>query len=213
MDLNKESLSILISKLESYCKNQKIGFPEEIDKLKNLNAAKGKLRSGGTIKESCQILEEQLDLRKDFFFRTLKELPLEYKTDLEQEIDCLLDKYVPVDFSDFRSTYLDVLNLAAKDNKAAHSKGLELAEAGNGRIREQLSLEIKQYLHVLKNNTERSKEGKIYIFAELILLVVTAFLAGMWATDSGGNYEPWIVLSGVSLTILDIIRRYRAKNA
>ena len=61
MDLNNESLSILISKLELFCKNQKISFPEEVDKLKNIKAATGKLRSGGTIKESCQIFEKQLD--------------------------------------------------------------------------------------------------------------------------------------------------------
>ena len=120
---------------------------------------------------------------------------------------------MPIDFSDFRSAYLDVLNLAANNNMSAQTMGLELAEAGNGRVREQLSLDIKQYLHTLKNNTELVKESKIYIFIEIVLLVITAFLAGIWANDSGGNYEPLIVLSSVSLAGLDIFRRYRVKNA
>ncbi|MES9973140.1 MAG: hypothetical protein ABW094_02695 [Candidatus Thiodiazotropha sp.] len=213
MGVNKESLSILISKLESFCKNQKIQFPEEIENLKKLHASKGLLISGATIKASCRILEENLEKRKEFFLCTLEELPFEYQKDLAVELNKLFEKYVPIDFSDFRPVYLDVLHMAAKDNMAANSKGLEIAEAGNGRVREQLLLEIRQYIHTLQNNAKLGRESKIYIYTELVVLVTTAFLAGMWASDSSGNYEPWIVILGLCLAVLDILRRYRAKNA
>jgi len=49
--------------------------------------------------------------------------------------------------------------------------------------------------------------GIVLLFIELLVLITSSILAGMWMSDPNGNYEPIIVVLGFVLVVLEIYRR------
>jgi len=49
------------------------------------------------------------------------------------------------------------------------------------------------------------------IVIEVCAIVATAVLGYLWVQQPTGNYEPWTVICGVTLTIVELIRRKRDK--
>jgi len=210
---NEQSLALIQSKLESFSKHQKVDFSESIEALKRKAAAAGSLGSGGTIKNTCLLLEQYLSHRAEYFLSTLQDMPVTFHKGLAPAIDAIVEKYLPIDFRDFRDTVLNTIHLAAGNNQRASSAGLELAEVANGKVIERTRREMKQFLHNLAGAAELSAKNKWCLGIEGALLLATAFLAGCWVTDPSGNYEPWTILAGCIVASTEVYRRISSKNA
>jgi hypothetical protein len=51
------------------------------------------------------------------------------------------------------------------------------------------------------------------IVIEVCAIVATAVLGYLWIQQPAGNYEPWTVICGVTLTVIELVRRTRDKDS
>lgn len=205
---NAECFDSLTKKLMAFSAVQRDEFGEEIERITRANAAKGNLRSGSTIKEVARSMKLLLDNRAKLILSTIADLPFAYTETLGQAINEIADKYLPVDFSDFRMRYLDLVHLT-NERPSVVDAALELADKNNLLIRSKLESEIHQHVLILKNKVAGNSSNNVFFMFEIFGAVLVAFLAGMWALDPPGNYEPWIALILAIIAGLDVARRFK----
>jgi hypothetical protein len=58
-----------------------------------------------------------------------------------------------------------------------------------------------------KKSLTSPKIKRLFGIVEMFLLATTMSLAVLWILDPQGSYEPWTVLSGVLLAVLELVRR------
>ena len=190
---NSECVESLAKKLRAFSATQRDEFDTEIRRITHANAAKGCLRSGGTIREVERSMKFLLQNRSNLILSTIRVLPFSYTETINLDLDQIADEYLPVYLGDFRDPYLKLVNLTNGQQNVV-SAALELAEKDNQLVRETLKSEIDQYLLVLKNQNTSNVKGIGYLVVEAIGGLLTLFLAGMWVANPSGNYEPWIVI-------------------
>lgn len=203
---NSECAETLNKKLQALSASQRSSFDAEINRITRANAAKGSLRSGGTIREVERSLRSLLQERSDAILSTIKELPFSYSENLQSELRIIADQFLPTDFSDFRDPYLGLVKLT-NGNENVKSAALKLVDNDHRLILENLLSDIDQHIVLLQS--DRSP-GALYLYAEGGGAIVTAVLAGMWIANPDGNYEPWTILIAVLTAGVEVIRRVKS---
>jgi len=205
--VNPNCAQSLKDRLDVFSAAQRDEFDAEIMKIKNANSAKGKLRSGDTVKKVARSMKSLLETRASKTLSTIKNLPFSYSDSLEDELVLMVEKYLPPDFDDFRPQYLKLVKLT-NDSDNVLAAALQLAEKDTTLIRENLKSEIRQHLVTLKHDQISRRSNKVFFVAEACGLLLTTFIAGMWAADRDGNYEPWIIIIAAVTASLELYRRY-----
>lgn len=208
---NIDSLRALCSKVRAYSDAQDRTLDNEIGIIANSNAASSTFRSGRTIKEvirvCCTLIKNRTDLTAD----TIRKLPFLYTPSLEVTLKENAQQYFSDDLGGFQ---VRVRNLVRK----AGGEKLEDVALEEIRIFQKeavagLLSEIDQFLVTLKHTHQLTNAEKILLGVEIVSLVGTVFLAGLWVADKNGNYEPFIVLLAVLTAGLEIYRRVKHRNA
>jgi len=193
--------------MEAFATDQRRIFVEEVKKITAYNAANGKLQSGGTIKEVCRLMEKFLKGRAEEYKRLLNSLPLKPSKTIAADLNSVIEKYFDDKYSDFRDEYQKVISIANASENAVVAAN-DIANTVNKSIAENVKLETQQELMNIDVADSGSKFSKPMLALEGLLLLVTAFLAGMWAADQDGNYEPFIVITTALLGLLELMRRF-----
>lgn len=55
-------------------------------------------------------------------------------------------------------------------------------------------------------------KNKVLLTIELILLISALAIGAFWASDPEGNYEPFLAVIGITLTLLELFRRLTDRN-
>jgi len=208
---NIDSLRALGSKIRTYADGQDRTLEDEIGIITNSNAANGTFKSGRTIKEVIRVCCTLIKNRAELTAETIRKLPFSYTASLESALKENVQQYFPDDLDGFQ---VKVRNLSRKaGGEKLEDVALEEIRVFQKEAAAGLLSEIDQYLVTLKHAHQLSSIEKRLLFVELAGLVGTAFLAGLWAADRNGNYEPIIVLLAVITGALEIYRRVKHKHA
>lgn len=49
--------------------------------------------------------------------------------------------------------------------------------------------------------------NRLFLILELLLLLATLALAGVWIRNPAGNFEPYTIVFGVLIAVIDVVRR------
>lgn len=209
-ETNTECLESMSKKLLALTSTQKDTFEIEINRITKANAAKGKLRSGDTIREVADSLKGLINHRSSVILSCLRNLPFTYSESLRSDLDRVIDEYLPVDFANFRERYLELIHLAGA-NDIEESAGLDLVEKECHLVRETLSSGIDEHLLILKARPTSKPSSKGFLISEGLGVLATVFLAGMWVANPSGNYEPWIIIIAACTAGAELIRRRKSR--
>ena len=207
-DLNTGCFEIMREDLDSLASDQLNTLEVEISRITHRNAANGTLRSGNTIKDVAQSIVGLIRQRSSSILSSLRNRPFLYSDSLSAQLDEVVKQYLPNEIPEFRERFIELMKLVG-GNDRAQAAGLEIVSGDCERIRRQLNVGIRDHLLLLKSKTNEASRSKLIVGFEITALVITAFLAGMWAANPAGNYEPWIVLVAVVVAILEAFRRKR----
>lgn len=206
-NINSECLQLLRENLAAISANQKNTLELEIRRITHRNSANGTLKSGNTIREVASSINGLNAQRSGSIQSELKNRPFRYSADLQNEIDSIIQEFLPDNSNDFRDRLIEVVHLAGGDDRAKIA-GLELVDGECQRIKQQLGVNVRSALLDMKSMPDENSRSKILFGIEALAFCATIFVAGMWVNNASGNYEPWIVLiTALSAAALEIFRR------
>lgn len=180
----------------------------DLTALHRRNAAKLMLRSGGTVKESAAI---SCDCIRSYFDRV--EQFVRSRPDAKPGFDAVI---------------VDSISQSTANLIAAIKKGLlETARlAGNeeyvNAIKDEVSDELSSSQDKFRSNlrahwaSRRSMSpfsNKVMLALEVLCVGAMLVTVGMWVQNPGGNFEPFLALLGVCLTVTEIYRRHAKRHA
>jgi hypothetical protein len=208
---NIECLRLFEDKLGLQVKDQLDQLDDDIRALKAQRAAIGSLRSGATIKQVARLCSEILASRVQHIASNLSILPFDYSSNLGEDIWKIALRHFPEDLGELKGRLEDVIRLAGGEHAQEQiiNEVKEVNRTEINRLRNQLD----QFLLSLKTSRKFSALDKVMLGAEAICLLTTAFLAGKWSSDPSGNYEPYIIIVGVVVPLLEIGRRVVKRRA
>ena len=179
---------------------------EKFKQMLNKHSASGSLRSGSTIKETMKMISE---LTHELYLEVLSycdALNLKYSPSLETDISQLASdaqlKFKIESIAIFKKS----TELVGKPNLFERMLPEVEADMANNLAIFENNLNTK--ILELKHSTVKSPIERVLWVLEVIFLVISIFVSGMWFNDPSGNYEPFLVglLSVISLIPL-IIKR------
>ena len=203
---NSECLENLSRRLTLQEEAQLTGLREKIKAIERMNASKGVLKSGGTIKEVMRECVNVLQEKTDNIMKEVGNLPFKPTGALVEEISALSKTFFPEGLGAMRRELERIVQLTGGNDRAMDAALTGVEEASQKAVRD-LESRIQQRIISLKSMTSFSWPDKLALSLEGTLLLAIAFLAGKWSNDPQGNYEPYIVILGVVMPVVEIARR------
>lgn len=202
---NNESLENLKRKLSLHSTSQIADLDDQIGAIKRLHASKGLLKSSATIKKVAEVCIGFFEQKRTFFQKSTFDLPFEAEKGLDEKLMDLFTTYFPGDFDKVDQRLLEVIQMTGGEQFEA--KYIAQMHEQRDFISENLKTEIEQFIINLRSKIRISIFEKIAILLEVVCLLMVTYLAGKWAVDPNGNYEPFIVVWGTVSAALEIGRR------
>ncbi|MDP2046742.1 MAG: hypothetical protein Q8L00_11085, partial [Deltaproteobacteria bacterium] len=140
----------------------------------------------------------------------LRDLPLKYSRDLDTKISAISLKYFPAELGELHARLDGIIRIA----RGEHARDIVLnkvAGANKNQIH-RFRTQLDHFLLILKTSRLVSTLDKIVFSLEAICLLFTAFLAGKWSSDPTHLYQPYIIVVGVIIYLLEIGRRIAKKS-
>jgi hypothetical protein len=206
---NKECISNLENKLQLELKSQILELDSAINAIKTSNAAKGALQSSATIKMVLSTCKDTMERRSTIVFDGIKSLPFEYSRDLYKKLVALSEKYFDEDVEEFKERVRKIATMA--NGERFIDRYLHNLFESNRDALDKLKNNLETHCIQLKNQG-LSKLDKVLLVIEGICLLATAFLAGQWSMNPKGNFEPYIVIIGVLVPLIELSRRIYKKT-
>lgn len=170
---------------------------ENIQSMLAEHAAKGHLRSGNTIKRTMDFIAQGNASLYETVIDYIQVLELSYYTLIEADIQSLA--------ADAQQHYKSAC-LSRFQKSTLHAGKPSLYEKMLPELESRMATDLAKFQNSLnaaivqiKLNKQISPMTKVLWSLEVILLLASMFIAGMWFKDPDGNYEPLIV--GLSLAI------------
>ncbi len=126
-------------------------FERGVREITQTNAAKGKLKSGGTLIEVKELLDEILDERMKQYFAELEGATFEWSDGLEIGLETFLE-YFQDDLAHFESQLQALFELVGNERAADKVKS-ELQENVQNRI-EKIAVENLRRIHSARKESE-----------------------------------------------------------
>jgi len=208
--MQDDELAEIKKRAEIICARAIESLQSELTALHRRNAAKGQLRSGGTVKESSTIARKLIQ---------------SYFSELEQFVRSRPDGRAGFDASiiDVVSSSTDTLiksidevllktAILAGDPKYVNAIQPEIA-AELSASQETFRSNIRAYCASKASSNVLSSTGKALLGIEAFCLVASCIIIGMWINDPKGSYEPFLALFGAGGVATDIYRRFACGHA
>jgi hypothetical protein len=179
---------------------------DKYDLMVTKYAAHDLLRSGGMTKETMTIIAEVNTKVYSEILSYIDALNLTYSSSLENDISELA-QYAQKQFKTESIAKLEKCTEMV-GNPKSFEKILPEVEAEMASSYAIFKNNLNAKVLYLKQTTVKSPVERALWALEIICLVVTIFVSGMWFNNPDGNYEPLIVcLTAVMILIPLIIRR------
>ncbi|PHR54871.1 MAG: hypothetical protein COA47_14725 [Robiginitomaculum sp.] len=174
------------------------------------HAADGLLRSGNTIKATMNMIA---DLSANLYSEILSHidvLSLKYYSTIETDIADLAraaqEKLKVETIAKFQKS----TEMAGKPKLYERMLPEVEAEMANNLATFQNNLNAK--IIEIKQSTQRSPLEKVLWLFEIIILVTSIFVSGMWFKDPQGNYEPVVVALTLVMPLIYLVIRRISKQ-
>jgi hypothetical protein len=207
---NIDSLWALGTKIRAYTNAQGRILDDEIEIIANSNAESGIFMSGQTLKSVIRVCCTLIKNRSELATETIRKLPFSYTPSLETTLKENAQQFFPDDLGEFQQRIRDIAQRSGQENLG--NWALEEIRNFQREVVAGLLSDIDQYLVTLKHANQLSNIDKLLLIIEIVCVVGTAFLAGLWVADKNGNYEPIIVLFAVGTAGLEIYRRVKQRS-
>lgn len=180
-------------------------FDASIDEMKKHHASKGLLKSGNTIKFTMDKIQSSAKQYYSELLSGVKQSNLKFNPNIEADIlGASSDEFDNL-LNLLWKRLAQICALAGKPEIFPEMK--QEVQSQVDLIFQRFANDIRHYVIELKQKDSQSTLSKFVGYVEIVVLVILAFLAGMWANDPSGNYEPFTVLLGILLTGLEVWRR------
>lgn len=203
-------LAEIKKRAEIICARVVESLQSELEALHTRNAAAGRLRSGATVKESARIARKSIRL---------------YFSELEQFIRSRPDNRPEFDANIIDAVSTSTAGLIASINKGLLKTATLVGDASLvSAISPEVTAELSSSQDTFRSNiraywaskavaSERTRTENVLIGIEVICIIASAILAGMWVQDPKGLYEPYLQLFGICFLAADIYRRYAKRHS
>ena len=180
-DKNQDSIANLEAKLEILGKNLISDLDDAIDKIKAEHAAKGRLKSGATIKRVMREIQDTVSRWYQYQVEHFQKLPFEYSKGLESSIFDLTNGKTEKIVKNAFSRLADVTKLIGQDG--LYNRVVGDVQTEFDQSKERFENEISAIVIGLKNKQKLSKGDKASLAMEKGNIMATASLSGKTTWD------------------------------
>ncbi len=166
------------------------------------HSAKGKLRSGDTIRRTMDLIFKGNSELYNAAISQFQTLEIPYNASLESDIQRIANTAQ----KQYKSECLPRLQKSTEHTGKPnlYERMLPEVEAAMATDLAKFQNSLNAAVVQLKLNKRNLPLGRVLWALEAILLLTSMFFAVMWFKDPGGNYEPIIVCLGLGIPIVGI---------
>jgi len=182
----------------------------DIRKMLAEHSAKGLLRSGATVKRTMDFISTGNASFYESVMLHLSTLEMTYYSTMEQDIQKLAaDAQIQ-----FRSQALIRFSKSTSQVNKPHiyERLLPDIEASMASDLANFQNTLNATMVTLKQKNSMPLAAKLLWGLEVVALLATMFLAGMWYKDPTGNYEPLLVGLGVAVPFIAVAIKIASKK-